>query len=125
MTGKILISGGRVFFGQERTFRSSDILIGEGQIERVADRIVPDADVEIVDASGKIVSPGLIDFHMHAFRYGHFLSVDVDDVAPGSGTTTFVDAGSAGTGAIASPVGVTISASAVTLDPLTMAVIRQ
>jgi len=33
---------------------------------------------------------------MHAFRYGHFLSVDVDDVAPDSGTTTFIDAGSSG-----------------------------
>ena len=96
MTGKFLISGGRVFFGEERAFRPSDVLVSGGMVERVADKIVPDADAEIVDASGKIVSPGLIDFHMHAFRYGHFLSVDVDDVAPGSGTTTFVDAGSAG-----------------------------
>ena len=96
MTDKLLITGGRVFFGEERAFRHSDVLVSGGKVERIADQIVPEAGVAVVDATGKIVSPGLIDFHMHAFRYGHFLSVDVDDVAPGSGTTTFVDAGSAG-----------------------------
>ena len=96
MGGKILISGGRMFFGEERAFRRGDVLVDGGRIARVADQLTPDTDTEVVDATGKLVSPGLIDFHMHAFRYGHLLSVDVDDVAPGSGTTTFVDAGSAG-----------------------------
>ena len=66
------------------------------KIVKVHDRIERESHMEIIDATGKLVSAGLIDFHMHAFRYGHFLSVDTDDVAPSSGTTTFVDAGSAG-----------------------------
>ena len=37
MTGKFLISGGRVFFGDERAFRPCDVLVnGEDGIERVA-----------------------------------------------------------------------------------------
>ncbi len=95
MTTK-LIQGGRVFSGQDRCFHQQDVLIRDGKIVEIAAGIVSDEDMEMIDASGKIVSAGLIDFHMHAFRYGHFLSVDVDEVAPSSGTTTFVDAGSAG-----------------------------
>ncbi|MEM8975439.1 MAG: amidohydrolase/deacetylase family metallohydrolase [Pseudomonadota bacterium] len=92
----LLIKGGQVFSGADRSFRQRDVLIDGGKIARVDQTIEPDQTVEVIDAAGKLVSAGLIDFHMHAFRYGHFLSVDTDDVAPSSGTTTFVDAGSAG-----------------------------
>ena len=91
-----LIKGGRVFSGVNRGFREQDVLIKDGKIAEIATAITPGGAMEVIDAARKIVSAGLIDFHMHAFRYGHFLSVDVDDVAPSSGTTTFVDAGSAG-----------------------------
>jgi dihydroorotase len=33
---------------------------------------------------------------MHAFRYGHLLSIDTEELSPRSGTTTFVDGGSSG-----------------------------
>lgn len=96
MSRKILMRGGDVFDAETRKFERYDVLIKDGLIERLSPSIEPDAATEIIDASGRLVAPGLIDFHVHAFRYGHFLSVDVDDVAPESGTTTFVDAGSAG-----------------------------
>ena len=91
-----LISGGRVFSGADRAFRQQDVLIDGDRVVKVRNRIEHDSGMEVVDAAGMLVSAGLIDFHMHAFRYGHVLSVDADDVAPTSGTTTFVDAGSAG-----------------------------
>jgi dihydroorotase len=96
MTDDTLIAGGMVFRGEQRSFEKCDVLISNGQIAEIAEQIQPAAGVDRIDASGRLVAPGLIDFHMHAFRYGHFLSVDADDVAPTSGTTTFVDAGSAG-----------------------------
>lgn len=96
MSGKKLIQGGKVFLAAERRFERRDICICNGKIETISETIAPDADTEIINAHGKLVAPGLIDFHVHAFRYGHFLSVDVDDVAPDAGTTTFVDAGSVG-----------------------------
>jgi dihydroorotase len=96
MTTHLHFSGADIFLGEERAFRRRDILVTDGTITRIAEHIGPPPGAERIDVSGKLVAPGLIDFHMHAFRYGHFLSVDVDDVAPSSGTTTFIDAGSAG-----------------------------
>ena len=42
--------------------------------------------------------PGLIDLHTHVYWGGTSLGVDADALARRSGTTTFVDAGSAGPG---------------------------
>ena len=59
-------------------------------------RSTPPGDV--VDASGRLVVPGLIDLHTHVYWGGTSLGVDADALARRSGTTTFVDAGSAGPG---------------------------
>jgi len=49
--------------------------------------------VELRD--GKLVVPGLIDMHAHVFA-GQDLGVDPDVVGPETGTTTFIDTGTAG-----------------------------
>jgi dihydroorotase len=48
-----------------------------------------------IDVTGKLVVPGLIDMHAHVFA-GQDLGVDPDVVGPASGTTTFIDTGTAG-----------------------------
>jgi dihydroorotase len=53
---------------------------------------------QAIDASGLLVVPGLIDLHTHVYWGGTSLGVDAADIAQRSGTTTFVDAGSAGPG---------------------------
>lgn len=50
----------------------------------------------IIDASGCIVTPGLIDFHCHVFHEGSAISI-YPDMMIAQGTTAAVDAGSAGT----------------------------
>ncbi len=92
----ILIRGGSAYIAEANTFRDADIVLREGRIAQAAADLEMPEGAQVIDADGCIVTPGLIDFHMHAFRYGHFLSVDADDVAWRSGVTTFVDAGSAG-----------------------------
>jgi dihydroorotase len=96
MAEKICIKGGRVFFPEEKTIKRKDILIADGRIFEIGDEIQTQEGMKVIDAKDKLVAPGLIDFHLHAFRYGHLLSVDTEELSPRSGTTTFVDGGSSG-----------------------------
>ena len=96
MAERICIKNGHVFFPETKTIRAKDILISDGRILGIEDEIRVEGNVRIVNATNKLVTPGLVDFHMHAFRYGHLLSIDTEELSPRSGTTTFVDGGSAG-----------------------------
>ncbi|SBW09036.1 putative Dihydroorotase [uncultured delta proteobacterium] len=51
---------------------------------------------ETIDASGKLVTPGLVDFHLHAYNTGSALGIPLDPVCAASGVTTAVDAGTSG-----------------------------
>ncbi len=60
----ILIKNGRVIDPADKLDAVADIFIESGKISRVARGVKNGADKEI-DASGKIVLPGLIDMHVH------------------------------------------------------------
>ena len=96
MKQPMLIQGGNALLPGELQFRRADILVENGRVSAIGTGLEVSDDVEIFEAAGKLVTPGLIDFHMHAFRYGHYLSIDADEIAHRSGTTTFVDAGTTG-----------------------------
>ncbi|MDE0300456.1 MAG: dihydroorotase [Candidatus Poribacteria bacterium] len=65
--GRILIQNGRIVDPANRLDAAGDILIVDDRIERVGGKIdvadVPDFDV--IDAEGLLVTPGLIDMHVH------------------------------------------------------------
>ena len=61
---KILIKGGRVVDPANNLDKVCDILIENTKISRVALNIKAEAE-EIIEASGKIVLPGLVDMHVH------------------------------------------------------------
>ncbi|MFE2614780.1 dihydropyrimidinase [Micromonospora chalcea] len=73
----------------------ADVLVDSGRIESVG-RIPPSADVEKVDARGKIIIPGGVDVHTH-MDTPFMGTVTSDDHASASraaavgGTTTYVD----------------------------------
>jgi len=96
MGERICIKDGDVFLSDKKSIRKKDILISDGKIQKIEDNITIQDDIKIIDAKNRLVTPGLIDFHMHAFRYGHLLSIDTEELSPRTGTTTFIDGGSTG-----------------------------
>ncbi len=97
----LLLRGGRVFDAASGTDGLLDVSIAGGRIARVAPGIDPGASRRVYDARNCIVVPGLVDLHTHVYWGGTALGVDAEAIAPRSGTTTFVDAGSAGAGNMA------------------------
>lgn len=65
----ILIQNGTVLFFTEDTseiyFEKKDILLSEGKIQKIEDRIESSPDYTIIDATQKCVMPGLINTHTH------------------------------------------------------------
>lgn len=60
---RVLIAGGHVLI--DGTLRRADVLIADGLVESVGE-LEPVADVPRVDATGRLVLPGLINAHTHA-----------------------------------------------------------
>ena len=50
------------------------ILFAEGKIVAIGQEIAPPADALIIDGTGKFVTPGLIDPHVHLREPGRFLN---------------------------------------------------
>ena len=61
---KLLIKGGRVIDPANKINDVADVLIVDGKISAVAKNIETSAE-KIIDATNKIVTPGLIDMHVH------------------------------------------------------------
>jgi dihydroorotase len=92
---EILIKKGRVLDPAAGRDGASDILIRGGRVEALA----PDIDApgaQTIDARGLIVTPGLIDVHLHLMTGLGAFGADPDVFGVGSGVTTVVDAGSTG-----------------------------
>ena len=93
----LVLKGGRIIDPATSRDETTDIAFADGKVSEIG-RNIPANGVETVDLRGLLVVPGLIDLHTHVYWGGTSLGVDAAEVARGSGTTTFVDAGSAGAG---------------------------
>src|SRR5947207_5030477 len=93
----LILKGGRLIDPKNRRDEVSDIGFGGGRVAALGSDL-PIRGLQTIDARGLLVVPGLIDLHTHVYWGGTSLGVDAAELAPRSGTTTFVDAGSAGPG---------------------------
>ena len=96
----LLIRGGRVIDPASRLDAVRDVAITGSRIAAVGQNI-SGAAADTIDASGKLVVPGLIDIHTHVGR-----SADGPGLVLQDGVTGWIDAGSSGADGIAGPVAV-------------------
>ena len=92
----MLIRGGDVIDPSQALTGRYDIGIRWGKIVKVAPSIPESTARQILDASGNIVTPGLIDLHTHVYPLGSALGLPPDELTPYTATTTYVSAGDAG-----------------------------
>lgn len=90
-----LLKGGRLLDAANGKDGLFDIQIKDGRVTAIAPDLAEDG-ATMVDAKGLIVTPGLIDVHLHLMKGLGAFGVDPDVFGVGSGVTTVVDAGSAG-----------------------------
>jgi len=96
MKADIRIKNGRVIDPSRNIDAVEDILVAEGKIIPAVGNEAMEA-VSVIDATGCIVTPGLIDFHTHIFSSGSDLCISPEASMFPSGVTAGVDPGSSGT----------------------------
>jgi dihydroorotase len=90
----VVVTGGRVVDPANGVDGIRDIGIKKGRIAAVAPKLAAGPGAKIIDATGLVVTPGLIDTHAHVYQYvaGDF-GLNPDLVGVRSGVTTVVDQG--------------------------------
>src|SRR6266516_202126 len=93
-TFDLLLRGGRVIDPASGIDGIKDVAIRNGKVAAVQSDILPTSAREVIDVTGKLVLPGLIDTHAHIYQYvtGRF-GMNADMVGVQSGVTTVIDQG--------------------------------
>jgi dihydroorotase len=92
----ILIKGGEVVDPGSGRFGRYDIAVKRKRIAAVDTNIPVESAVQVIDAAGQYVTPGLVDLHTHIYHGVTYWGIDPDPVAARTGVTTWLDVGSSG-----------------------------
>ncbi len=92
----LVIKGADVLDPSQALRGRRDIGIRYGLIEAVEADIPAARALRVLDAAGKLATPGLIDLHCHVYPYGSAIGIPADELVPYQCTTTCVSAGDAG-----------------------------
>lgn len=97
----LVVKNGTVLDPSQNLDGEMDVAITNGKISAVGKGLDAEPRIDarrVIDASGKIVTPGMIDMHVHVYPFRKHLRYngDPDQLCLSSGVTTAVDCGSAG-----------------------------
>jgi dihydroorotase len=92
----LVIKGGDVLDPSQSLRGKRDIGIRYGLIEALEADIPAARALRVLDAGGKLVTPGLVDLHTHVYPYGSAIGIPADELVAFQCTTTCVSAGDAG-----------------------------
>jgi imidazolonepropionase-like amidohydrolase len=67
---EVLIRNATVMTASRGTLENTDILVRNGKIARIGKNLTAAADAQVIDATGKFVTPGIIDCHSHSMVDG-------------------------------------------------------
>jgi dihydroorotase len=92
----LVVKNGEVLDPSQSLRARRDIGIRHGMIEALEADIPAGRALRVLDASGRLVTPGLVDLHTHVFPYGSAIGIPADELIAHQCTTTCVSAGDAG-----------------------------
>src|SRR5215470_8959230 len=92
----LVVKGGDVLDPSQSLRGKRDIGIRYGVIEALEADIPAARANRVLDASGKLVTAGLVDLHAHVFPYGSAIGIPADELVAHQCTTTCVSGGDAG-----------------------------
>lgn len=92
----LVIRNGTLVDPAQGLHEKKDLAVERGSIVLVDKNIPGDSSWEVLDASDHIVTPGLIDVHVHVYPGVSHYGVDPDSTCLARGVTTVCDAGSSG-----------------------------
>jgi len=91
-----LIRGGLVVDPSQGIHERMDLAITHGKVAALQESIPANQARHVVDAQGRIVTPGLVDLHTHLYWGVSHYGLDADENCVMKGVTTALEAGSAG-----------------------------
>jgi len=92
----LLLKGGTVLDPSQSLNGVNDLAVQDGKIASIAPSIPAEEASRVIEVTGKLVCPGLIDLHTHIYNGVNATGVPPDLGGVRAGVTTMVDAGSSG-----------------------------
>jgi dihydroorotase len=92
----VVVKNGTVVDPSQGIHEQKDVAIAHGKIVDVRKGINAAGTKHVIDASGMLVVPGLVDLHVHCSHNINYIAVDPETACLAKGCTTVLDAGSTG-----------------------------
>ena len=101
MTYDLVIKNGTVIDPSQGIHAKNDIAIAGGKIVAIHEYVSDGDTHDLIEADGLLVTPGLVDLHVHVWWGVAHLAIEADPACVHRGVTTAIDAGSSGSNTIA------------------------